>query len=149
MPREEIDMSNVEEIQAQSGHSIYTGDFSDFSNLETLRAGYGYWVKAKKGVLFNVGQATSKLTQPLTRNGWNLMAVCEDIVKEDVNMTSIEEIQAQNGNSIYTGSFADFSNLHVLESGFGVWVKGDIGVLFTSKGGLSLPSSFEHQIINN
>jgi hypothetical protein len=77
------------------------------------------------------------------------MASCEDTAREDVNMTGIEEIQAQNGNSIYTGTFANFSNLNVLEHGYGIWVKGNMGTLFTSKQGLNLPVGFEYQTINN
>ena len=149
MNKDEIDMTNIEEIQAQNGHTLYTGDFADYSNLDELKAGYGYWVKAKKGVLFNVGKATNKLVQPLTRTGWNLMAMCEDISKEEVAMEGIKEIQAQNGNSIYTGDFESYSNLNSLIMGYGYWVKGDEGTPFISKRGLSLPTGFDYQTINN
>jgi hypothetical protein len=65
-------------------------------------------------------------------------------------MSGIQEIQNQDGESIYTGDFASASTLEVLSLGYGHWVKGDrAGVLFTSKSGLSIPSGFEYQTINN
>ena len=39
----------------------------------------------------------------LQRDGWNLISVCQDMNASDINLTRIEEIQSQNGRTIYTG----------------------------------------------
>jgi len=132
MNRSDIDMANIEEIQRQDGHTIYTGAYADFSNLDGLVSGYGYWIKGAKGVNFSSGEVQNRLEKPLLRNGWNLIASCEDRAKADINMTNIEEIQSQDGDTIYTGIYADFSNLDGLVSGYGYWVKGDAGTLFNA-----------------
>ncbi len=149
MNRSEIDMSGIEEIQSQNGLTIYTGEYAELSNLKTLHAGYGYWVKGKSGISFNSGESRTKLVQPLTRDGWNLMASCEDIPKSEIDMSGIEEIQAQNGHTLYTGEYAGSSNLDNLRRGYGYWVKGSEGTPFTSQRGLSIPSGFDYQTINN
>jgi len=130
MNASDIDMTNIEEIQDQDGKSIYTGEFAQYSNLEQLKAGYGYWVKSNRGVKFKVGKTTNSLSVPLKRDGWNLIGICQDMPKESIDMTNIEEIQDQDGKSIYTGEFAQYSNLEQLDSGFGYWVKGNRGVSF-------------------
>ena len=85
----QVDMSRIEEIQNQSGESIYTGEYKEYSNLDRLEAGYGYWVKGEKGVSFESGENSQKIMVPLIREGWNLMASCEDIAKSDINMSGI------------------------------------------------------------
>ena len=149
MNRSEIDMSGIEEIQSQNGLTIYTGEYANLSNLNTLYAGYGYWVKGQAGISFDSGESRNKLVQPLTRDGWNLMASCEDIPKSEIDMSGIGEIQSQNGETIYTGEYAELSNLDNLRRGYGYWVKGSEGTLFTSQRGLSIPSGFDYQTINN
>ena len=42
----------------------------------------------------------------LKRDGWNLVTVCQNIKKENVDMTGIEQIQSLEGKNIYTGSMA-------------------------------------------
>ncbi|MBU1667538.1 thrombospondin type 3 repeat-containing protein, partial [bacterium] len=133
MNREDIDMSGIEEIQAQDGRTLYTGEWADYSNLDTLEAGYGYWVKGVSGTSFEVGVATDELEKPLQRDGWNLMASCEEQPRESIGMNSIEEIQAQDGETIYTGAWANYSNLETLLNGYGYWVKGEVGVMFNAK----------------
>jgi len=133
MNREDIDMSGIEEIQAQDGTTIYTGAWSNYSNLERLEAGYGYWVKGVSGTSFEVGVATDGLEKPLQRDGWNLMASCEEKTRGSIDMSNITEIQAQNGETIYTGDWASYSNLETLLNGYGYWVKGEVGVMFSAK----------------
>jgi opacity protein-like surface antigen len=149
MNRDQVNMDGIEEIQSQDGQTIYTGDFATYSNLNTLQAGYGYWVKGEVGTNFNSGESRNRLEKPLNRNGWNLMASCEEIPRADVNMTNFVEIQNQNGHTIYTGAFEAYSNLDSLESGYGYWVKGNQGTLFTSQRGLRIPIGFDYQTINN
>ncbi len=96
----EIDMTKIKEIQAQDGKTLYTGEYTDLSNLKTLKAGYGYWVKGDAGTLFNVGIAKNALEKPLKRTGWNLMASCEERSANILDMTNITEIQNQDGKSI-------------------------------------------------
>jgi len=48
-------------------------------------------------------------------------------------MSEITEIQSQDGKSIYTGEWADYSNLDKLINGYGYWIKGDMGVSFEAK----------------
>jgi hypothetical protein len=127
-----IDMTNIEELQSQDGETLYTGEFTAYSNLTQLEAGYAYWVKGDVNATFNSGIVKGALVKPLKRTGWNLMASCEEVSKDDINMTNIEEIQAQDGASLYTAEFASSSNLERLENGYGYWVKGEEGVLFTS-----------------
>jgi hypothetical protein len=103
MNRSQIDMTNIEEVQSQSGESIYTGDWEEYSNLNFLNSGYGYWVKAEANVSFDSGKSKGLLVKSLTRTGWNLMASCEDIPQTNLNMSELEEIQNQEGKSIYTG----------------------------------------------
>lgn len=145
----DINMSGIDEIQNQDGLSIYTGSYAEFTNLHTLEAGYGYWVKGEVGTNFNGGEAFRKLVKPLRRESWNLMASCDNISVADINMTGIFEIQSQNGRTIYTGSNAKYSNLKSLENGYGYWVKGDINGSFISKYALTLPLGFDYQLINN
>jgi hypothetical protein len=145
----QVDMSRIEEIQNQSGESIYTGEYKEYSNLDRLEAGYGYWVKGEKGVSFESGENSQKIMVPLIREGWNLMASCEDIAKSDINMSGIEEIQNQSGKSIYTGEWANYSDLDVLLNGYGHWVKGAVETLFVAKDGLSLPSGYQYQVIDS
>ncbi len=151
MNQSEIDMTGIQEIQSQEGQSIYTGDWADYSNLDYLHAGYGYWVKGENGINFNSGESSGKLSMPLHRDGWNLMGSCEDIPSFDINMSdwNLTEIQNQDGESIYTNDWSEFSNLSGLSKGYGYWVKGDSGTLFTSKRGLSIPQHFDYQTINN
>lgn len=133
MNREDIDMSGIEEIQAQDGKTLYTGEWANYSNLEILEAGYGYWVKGVSGTSFEVGVATDGLEKPLQRDGWNLMASCEDRSSDILDMSNITEIQAQDGETIYTGAWANYSNLETLLNGYGYWVKGEVGVMFNAK----------------
>ena len=151
MNRTEIDMTGIEEIQSQDGKSIYTGEWESYSNLDRLQAGYGYWVKGTTGITFDSGESRSILEQPLLRDGWNLMASCEDIPSLDINLTewNITEIQSQDGKSIYSGDWADYSNLDSLENGYGYWVKGNTGTPWVSKRGVSIPTGFDYQTINN
>jgi len=128
----DINMTNIKEIQNQNGESIYTGEWKEYSNLTKLKAGYGYWVKANKGIEFNIGTVVNKLEVPLKRDGWNLMGVCQDMPKESIDMSNFQEIQNQNGLSIYTGEWMQYSNLNKLLKGYGVWVKGNSGVVFKS-----------------
>ena len=87
MNMNEVNMTNIQEIQNQEGKSIYTGEWSEYSNLKKLEAGYGYWIKGDAGVTFDSGEANSTLKMPLKRTGWNLMASCEEIDKADIDMT--------------------------------------------------------------
>jgi len=125
MNASEIDMTNIKEVQSQNGHSIYTGEFKPYSNLNNLEAGYAYWVKGEAGTSFNRGDSLTQLVKPLKRTGWNLMASCENIPRADIDMTNIEEIQAQNGKSIYIGENAKYSNLDGFINGYGYWIKGN------------------------
>ncbi len=145
----DINMSGIQEIQAQNGDSIYTGDNAEYSNLDMLNAGYGYWVKGTKGINFDSKESPSELIRPLSRNGWNLMASCADTPRVDINMSAFSEIQSQDGQTIYSGDLAQYSNLDALINGYGYWVKGSNGANFISKGVLSIPFKFEHQVINN
>lgn len=134
MNSSEIDMSNIDEIQAQDGHTLYSSPTDEqYSNLDQLEAGYGYWVKGAKGVIFSEGVSASPIVKPLVRDGWNLMAACEDRLVKDVNMSEITEIQSQDGTSLYTGEFASYSNLLALNNGYGYWVKGNAGTPFSAK----------------
>lgn len=126
----EIDMHTIEQIQAQDGRTLYSGADANLSTLEMLEAGYGYWVKGQAGTVFDVGVAAAELQKPLTQEGWNLMASCEERSRDMMDMTDIEEIQAQNGESIYTGEWGEYSNLDSLLNGYGYWVKGNEGVGF-------------------
>ena len=147
--KSELNMTGIEEIQSQNGLTIYTGAFAEHSNLNTLYAGYGYWIKGQVGISFTSGESRSNLLKPLTRNGWNLMASCEDIPRAGIEMNGISEIQSQNGDTIYTGQYAAQSNLDTLRRGYGYWVYGNKGTEFRSKRGLSIPSEFIYPTINN
>jgi hypothetical protein len=48
-------------------------------------------------------------------------------------MSSIKEIQNQDGETLYTGEFAEHSNLDRLLNGYGYWVEGDEGMMFRSQ----------------
>jgi len=145
----DINMTNIKEIQNQNGESIYTGEWKEYSNLTKLKAGYGYWVKANKGTEFNIGTVVNKLEVPLKRDGWNLMGICQDMPKESIDMTNFQEIQNQNGLSIYTGEWMQYSNLNKLLKGYGVWVKGNSDTTFTVFKGLEIPKEYKYQTINN
>ena len=147
--KSEVNMGGIEEIQSQNGLTIYTGEYAELSNLNTLYAGYGYWIKGQVDTFFNSGEARNNLVKPLTRNGWNLMASCENISRTEIEMNGISEIQSQNGDTIYTGQYAAQSNLDILRRGYGYWVYGNQGTKFTSKRGLSIPSEFIYPTINN
>lgn len=131
----DIDMTDITEIQHQNGATLYRGEWSSFSNLESLEAGYAYWVKGDSGVSFESGEATTLLTKPLNRNGWNLMGACEETDRSDIDMTHFTEIQSQSGEIIYRDENASFSSLNRLRNGYGYWVRGDRGVSFISKRG--------------
>ena len=88
----ELNMTNIQEIQNQDGKSIYTGEQAEYSNLESLEAGYGYWVKGDAGAIFDGGEANTTLKKPLKRTGWNLMASCEEVDKANINMRDIDEL---------------------------------------------------------
>ena len=126
----DIDMTNIQEIQAQNGDSVYTGEWANYSNLDRLEAGYGYWVKGDRGTRFDVGITNTTLTVPLKRDSWNLMASCSERATDLLDMTNITEIQAQNGDSLYTGDWAEYSTLDTLLNGYGYWVRGDKESLF-------------------
>ncbi len=147
--RSDIDMTGITQIQSQDGKFIFTGDYASWSDLDVLKAGYGYWVNGSKGVEFNEGKATGKLMVPLSSDGWNLMAMCEDRQASDLDMTGISQIQSQDGKFIFTGAYASWSDLDVFESGYGYWVNGSAGLLFSSKDGVSLPQGYDFQMINN
>jgi len=149
MNKDEINMTGISQIQSLEGKNIYTGSFADFSNLNTLVAGYGYWVKGDAGVNFNSGKSTKKLEVPLNRDGWNILGMCEDRSIDNIDMSGFQQIQSLEGKNIYTGSFADFSNLNLLKSGYAYWVKGTMGISFLSKDGVSIPSNFKYGAVNN
>ena len=133
MNASDINLTNIEEIQSQNGGTIYTGQYSKYSNLKILYAGYGYWIKGKIGTNFNSGASKNYLAKPLIRDGWNLMASCENTSKSEIELNGITEIQSQDGQTLYTGNFEKFSNLEILKGGYGYWVYGDSGLLFTAK----------------
>lgn len=85
----------------------------------------------------------------LKREGWNLISVCQDMNRTDIDMTGIQQIQSLEGKNIYTGASARFSSLNTLVSGYGYWVKGTIGTAFLSKDGISIPSTYQYPIYNN
>ncbi len=145
----DIDMSNIEEIQSQDGKAIYSGQNAQYSNLNSLKAGYGYWVKASKGTIFKGKISSNPIKMPLLRDGWNLMGVCEDISKDNLAISSISEIQSQDGKAIYSGENAQYSNLDILKKGYGYWIKGSKNTLFDAKTILSIPSEFQYEAINN
>lgn len=145
----EIDMTGISEIQSQTGETLYTGSWVRYSNLATLEAGYGYWVKGTQDVEFESGESTGVVIRPLNRTGWNLMAACEEISVSDIDMTNITEIQSQGGATLYTGDWAKFSNLSELLNGYGYWVEGQQGIEWTAKSGLTLPSGYDYDVINN
>lgn len=149
MNRSEINMNGILEIQAQDGRTIYTDENSAYSNLTELQSGYAYWIKGANGVTFDSGESIYRIQQPLQRNGWNLMASCDNRNAEDINMSGIDEVQDQDGHTIYTGSYAKYSDLDQLQNGYGYWIKGDSGTLFTAKEGLSIPAGFIYDAINN
>ncbi|KIM03020.1 MAG: hypothetical protein KU29_12995 [Sulfurovum sp. FS06-10] len=149
MNRTDIDMTGIQQIQSLEGKNIYTGASARFSSLNTLVSGYGYWVKGTIGTNFNSGMSTKKLEIPLTREGWNIVGMCEDKLKELVSMTGIQQIQSLEGKNIYTGASARFSSLNTLVSGYGYWVKGTIGTAFLSKDGISIPSAYQYPVYNN
>jgi hypothetical protein len=142
-------MNGIDEIQSQNGKTIYTGTNAIYSNLNQLEAGYGYWIKGSKGVQFDSREANRKLEKPLLRKGWNLMASCENLLRNDINMSNLSEIQSQEGETIYTGEYANYSNLDTLVKGYGYWVEGDLNGVWTAKKALSVPSTFNYQTINN
>jgi len=142
-------MDGIEEIQSQEGQTIYTGDFATYSNLNTLQAGYGYWVKGEANVSFNSGESRKKIAIPLLRNGWNLVGACANIPTVDINMSQLDEIQNQDGKTLFTGEWSIYSNLDELNNGYGYWVKGDINDSFLAKPWITLPPSFQYQTIDN
>ena len=144
----EIDLENIQEIQSQEGKSLYTGEYAEYSNLKELKAGYGYWVRGDEGNFFNSGSSSQRLERPLLHNDWNLMAACDDIPKEKIDMSHLFEIQEQNGHTLYTGVNAEYSNLDALRKGYGYWVNGNAETLFVSKAGLSIPVGLDFQAHN-
>lgn len=66
----------------------------------------------------------------LSRTGWNLIAICQDINISHLNLTGIEEIQSQNGEIFYNNENRSISTLKTLEAGYGYWIKGTAGVRF-------------------
>jgi hypothetical protein len=150
--KENVDMTGIEQIQSLEGKNIYTGSKVNRSSLHELIAGYGYWVKGTIGTNFDSGTFTGKLEVALTREGWNIIGACENRVKEDVDMTGLEQIQSLEGKNIYTGSKANRSSLHELIEGYAYWVKGNIGTTFLSKDGeqnVALPEGYDYRVINN
>lgn len=129
----EVDMTNITEVQRQDGATLYSGEWSVFSNLERLEAGYAYWVKGENGISFQSGEASTELVKPLLRTGWNLMGACEDIDRANINMSGLDQIQHQNGETLYSGNDSERSNLNGLVHGYGYWVQGGKNVYFTSK----------------
>jgi hypothetical protein len=49
-------MTNIKEIQNQDGESIYTDEWAEYSNLDGLVNGYGYWVGGDRDVMFEAKQ---------------------------------------------------------------------------------------------
>jgi len=126
-------LTGIEEIQSQSGTAIYIGDYYKYSDLENLTAGYGYWVKGSKDATIDLGIASSSIVVPLSNEGWNLMAACQDFSKSAYKSVSgIEEIQSQSGTAIYIGDYYEYSDLENLTAGYGYWVKGSKDAKFTA-----------------
>ncbi|MBU1667432.1 DUF5011 domain-containing protein [bacterium] len=147
--RTDIDMTGVEQIQSLDGKNIYTGAYERYSSLNTLVAGYGYWIKGSLGTNFNSGEASGKLEISLNREGWNIIGMCEERSRTDVNMTGLEQMQSLDGKNIYTGAYERYSSLNLLESGYAYWVKGTLGTTFISKNGISIPSAYSYPVYTN
>lgn len=147
--KEDINMTGISQIQSQDGKFIYTGEYESWTNLDSLQAGYGYWIKGSAGTLFNSGDATRKVIAPLLRDGWNLQGMCQDISAIDINMSNFNQIQSQDGKFIFTGEYADWSNLDTLNSGYGYWVNASAGVSWSAKDAITLPVGYEFPAINN
>jgi len=147
--KEDINMTGIKQIQSQDGKFIYTGKFESWSNLNMLQAGYGYWVQGDAGTLFNSGNSPTKITVPLIHTGWNLVGMCQDTNATDINMSAYTQIQSQNGKFIFTGEYADWSNLDVLESGYGYWVNANAGTTWIAKPIVTLPIGYTFAVINN
>ena len=147
--KEDINMTGITQIQSQDGKFIYTGEFESWTNLDMLQAGYGYWVQGDTGTLFDSGDATTKVTVPLIHTGWNLVGMCQDTNATDINMSAYEQIQSQDGKFIFTGEYADWSNLDVLDSGYGYWVNANAGTTWIAKPIVTLPIGYTFAVINN
>lgn len=121
--REDINMTGITEIQDQDGKGIYIGEFSRYSNLDKLNAGYAYWVKGEINTTFNSGGSNASLIRPLLREGWNLLAACDNFNLTDLNISNFKEIQNQNGNTLYTDTLLNSSSFDKLVYGHGYWIK--------------------------
>jgi len=148
------DMSfpNGTEIQTQDGKIAYFGDLAGYSNLVTIPAGTGVFVKGTSGMIFDTGNSRLKIETALKRDGHNLVASCQNKSTNDIDMSELTEIQDHKGLTLYSSTDADWadkSDLEELNDGVGYWAKGATGVIFSNKDALTLPDGFEHEAINN
>ena len=148
----DMSLPNGTEIQTQDGKIAYFGDSSGYSNLVTIPAGTGVFIKGTLGTNLDTGSSRVKIETALKREGYNLVASCQDKSVDDIEMGQLKEIQDQKGKTLYNSAdtdWADKSDLEALHDGVGYWAKGAIGVMFSSKDALTLPEGFENQAINN
>ncbi len=100
-----------------------------FSDLTTMEAGWGYWIKMTQAGSLNMsGTAASKTMSLLA--GWNLVGYNSTTSQSIANALAsiVDKVDVvwsyQNGAwKMYDPANPGFSDLNTMDSGYGYWIK--------------------------
>ncbi len=114
----------------KDGHWLmYTPENPDFSDLQTISSGTGYWINISEAAVLS-GQGTGTSEGIVLAEGWNLVGFNGNSQKniadalsdlDNANIVSIWSFKGP-GWEVYNPDEPDFSDLASLKPGHGYWI---------------------------
>ncbi|MFH2050472.1 MAG: FlgD immunoglobulin-like domain containing protein [bacterium] len=124
-------MDNISVVLGfESGGFTFNPDLPQFSTLKLVDHLHGYWIKTNSTDILNItGSEVGNDTPISLEAGWNLVSylpenpdsishALESIIDKVIVVLGFDE-----GGLTYDPNWPQFSNLQILSSGFGYWIK--------------------------
>ncbi len=117
-------------LSFESGGLTFDPEWPQFSNLQLANHLHGYWMKTLADVTLNITGTTVTNDTPIAMEaGWNLVSYLPENPDSVVHALGsiidnvIVVLGFDEGGLTYDPAWPQFSNLQILSSGFGYWIK--------------------------